>query len=1168
MRSQSTTGTLAGTVLDSTGAVIKDASITIKNVASGETWTSQSNHDGFFAVSTLPAAAYEVTVVANGFERYHATGIALTGGESRSMTITLKVGQTSESVEVEGNVTDLAPVNSGEKTYTISAEDLSQLSLVSRDATEIIDIMPGALMVANGGVNKAASDNQTVGLNVNGPIGNNSVNGQWIDVTMDGGHTFDPGASGNSVPVTANQDMISEVKILTSNFTADNPKGPVVVNTVSKSGGKDFHGDIRFNARNSTLNSNDAFAKANNVSKPNSSYYYPGFGVGGPIVIPGTNFNKNRQKLFFHESFEYYKQLNDYGVERAFVMTPDMLNGDFSAISSFGSVAGGSALSATPSQPNWASGAWGSPWIAYNQGAAAARLQGCTVSASGVLSPACIDPNGQALMKAYLPAPTTANGQPAGNTGFNYIKDFTGPMNANQNMAKVEWDISDNNKLSAVYNRERQTANWTLGLWTNSASDNAVPAPTGVIGGDQSDFVSTTFMHVFSPSMSSETKFNYTYLTYPESPENPSKILRDDIPNFNLKGIWDPKTAPMVVTWGAGFPNLGAIGDAFHPNFICYTKIPAVGEDLTKVVGKHTAKAGFYLEDIFHTQDNWTQFMGAISYANWAPSVTGNMYADTLTGIGLTGYYEQAQPPNPVTINSKTLSFYAQDSWEVTHRLTLQYGMRFDHYGKPYQPDYGIAVFNTKTYNNDPAQLDNNTGVEWHSQNSNVPLSGASSRLVFFSPRLGAAFDAFGNGSTIVRGGWGMYRAYDSVQSNSYTAPAQTALGSFAWTCGFNDPLCPSVEDIDTHALPAPDFGKAPLGPGLKAINTMDPTDDEQPLVTTFSATVDQKLPAKFNAEVSYVGNTSYDLQQQLNYNAIPLGTLLTNPQNCSITTVTCQSAYRPFQNYEGITNTMTAGKGRFDSMQASLQRSAGHVVLMLNYTFSKQLGNGLIGTSTSGYKDYGVKEYYGVLQGNRPQVVSAAYVFTLPKLQAAQSLVRQIAGGWELSGVTQVESGANLTSSGNSGWNLNMSLAALPNGSALDNIHLLGTPDIQLQPLITCNPRHGNPSGVYLNANCFAPPPGNGVNGTTNMPYLPGPMFWKSDLTMMKNFRIKERQSFQVRAAGFNFLNHDLLSFAPSDSNLQLIYGPDGKIDNPNFGRAMNHYGQRIMEFGAKYTF
>jgi hypothetical protein len=166
------------------------------------------------------------------------------------------------------------------------------------------------------------------------------------------------------------------------------------------------------------------------------------------------------------------------------------------------------------------------------------------------------------------------------------------------------------------------------------------------------------------------------------------------------------------------------------------------------------------------------------------------------------------------------------------------------------------------------------------------------------------------------------------------------------------------------------------------------------------------------------------------------------------------------------------------------------------------------------------------------------------------------------------VESGANLTSTSNSGWNLGMNLAGLPNGAASDNIHLLGTPDVQLQPVITCNPRHGNPSGVYLNVSCFAPPPGNGVNGTTKMPYLPGPMFWKSDLTMLKNFQIKEKQSLQVRVAGFNFLNHDLLSFAPGDSNLQLIFGPDGKVDNPNFGKAMNHYGQRIMEFGAKYTF
>ncbi len=222
------------------GAVVVGAAITVKNSASGEVRVTTTNREGYFSITELPAATYEIIVTAEGFTRYHASGIALTGGDDRTISISLKVGSTSETVEVTSTETALAQTDSGEKSYTISAGDLQQLTLVSRDATEIVNIMPGAVMSANGGVNAKAFNGQTVGLNLNGPLDNETVNGQSVDVTMDGGHTFDPGAYGNSVPVTANQDMISEVKILTSNFTADNAKGPVVVNVVSKSGGSSF----------------------------------------------------------------------------------------------------------------------------------------------------------------------------------------------------------------------------------------------------------------------------------------------------------------------------------------------------------------------------------------------------------------------------------------------------------------------------------------------------------------------------------------------------------------------------------------------------------------------------------------------------------------------------------------------------------------------------------------------------------------------------------------------------------------------------------------------------------------------------------------------------------------------------------------------------------------
>ena len=1162
-------------MLDGQGAVVVGAAVTVKNAVSAETRTTTTNREGYFSITELPAATYEVTVAAKGFEKYHASGIALTGGDDRTMSISLKVGSANETVEVTSTETELAQTESGEKTYTISAGDLQQLTLVGRDSTEIVNIMPGAVMTANGGVNSKAYNGQTVGLNLNGPLGNENVNGQSVDVTMDGGHTFDPGAYGNSVPVTANQDMISEVKILTSNFTADNAKGPVVVNTVTKQGGGSFHGDFHFYARNAAMNSLESDEKENGVTtKPNESYYYPGATIGGPVIIPGTRFNKSRNKLFFFDGYEYYKQINDAGIESAFVMTPQMLSGDFSNTASYGNnVTGGGLLTATPANPNWSGGAFGGPWVAAPGGksVSAARLSGCTIS-GGILSSACLDPNGVALMKAYLPAPTTASGAPDAN-GNNYVQDVTQPMNMTQNLARVDFDYSDKSKLYVTYNRQHQTATWAVGMWANTASADAVPAPTPLLGGDLSDFVSANFMHVISPSMTSETRFTYTYEDYPATAQDPAKLQRSSIPNFTLKGIYGQPTAPMYATWGSGFPDLGDVGYQFP--LTCYKKIPAAGEDLTKVIGTHTAKAGVYWEFVNNVQNNWGQW-GDLEEGTWAPMVSGNMYADALMGLGHTGYTESAAPP-PQEMADKILSFYAQDDWKLTRRLTVQYGLRFEHYGKPYSPPFGLAQFNPATYSNDPAAVGNNTGVSWHKATSSIPLAGTADTFLFFSPRLGAAYDLFGNGRTILRGGYGKYRAYDSVQSNSYTAAAQTAIGSVAWNCGWNDALCPTYEDIDTHAQ-----GPAVFGNGIPAgtlaspnsINVVSPHDHEQPLVTTYSVTIDQRLPGKMNIEASYVGNSSLYFQPQINVNAVPLGAML-NPSCAAGTSVStaCTQQYRPYQNYQDIQSETTAGKARFDSLQMSLQRTSGFLTLMVNYTYSKSLSDGQLGTnSTSGYADFGVKEFYGVSPSNRPQVLSTAYVVHVPGMTGGNSLTRGIVNGWEVSGITQVESGANLTS-GPSGWNFGYSPAS---GSTTaqqeNNTWLLGTPDITLMPLLTCNPSKGNPKGTYINANCFGLPAGNGVNGTTKMPYIPGPYYWKSDLTGIKNFKVGEHQNVQFRVAGFNFLNHALTSFEPGDSNLKLTnytYANGQEVNNnTNFGQAKWKFGQRIVEVGAKYSF
>ncbi len=416
------------------------------------------------------------------------------------------------------------------------------------------------------------------------------------------------------------------------------------------------------------------------------------------------------------------------------------------------------------------------------------------------------------------------------------------------------------------------------------------------------------------------------------------------------------------------------------------------------------------------------------------------------------------------------------------------------------------------------------------------------------------------------------------MQSNSYTASAQTSIGSVAWSCGWNDPLCPSYEDIDTHAQGPAVFGQGIPAGTLAAPNTIDtvnPKDHEQPLVSTYSVTIDQKLPWRMNIEGSYVGNSSQYFQPQINVNAIPIGAMINSTCAAGATvTVSCQQQYRPYQNYQDILSETTAGKARFDSLEASLQRTSGFLTLMINYTYSKALSDGFTWSSKQYQRLRGLRrerDLHGVSPSDRPNVLSTAYVVHVPSFRGGNALVKGITNGWEISGITQIESGANLTS-GPDGWSFGYTPSAASTSQPENNTSLLGTPDITLMPLLTCNPSKGNPKGTYINASCFSLPAGNGINGTTKMPYIPGPNYWKSDLTAIKNFKIGEHQNAQFRIAGFNFLNHALTSFEAGDPNLDLnnfSFANGQEVNNnPSFGQAKWRYGQRIVELGVKYSF
>lgn len=1198
---QSMFGTVTGTAKDAAGAVVPGANVTVKSNLTGDVRTSVTNGAGYFSVGSLPAGTYTVTVEAKGFAKFIVNDLLLNASDTKTLNIDLKIQTGTEKVEVVSSASEIALADSIEKSATIQQGDLEKLSLMSRNATEFVKIMPGATLAAQGAVNKPATNGMTIGINGfvpdgsnAGGLGNNRINGQTVDITQDGQHVFDPGASGDATPVNPNPSMISEVKVLTASFTSENAKGPVMINTVTKGGGSAFHGEGRFNVRNDAMNSTDHFNKQIGLGKPASSYYYPGFNLGGPIPLPFTSFNKNRNKLFFFESFEYYKQTIDSGVVRAFVPTADMLNGNFTGADTLG--AGRFAMGTIPTMPN--AGVYPGWDTRYNAG--------CRISAAGVLNSACIDPNAQNLLKAYVPAPNVDANTHA---GFNYQAAFSPTQNAYQNVMRTDFAFSDNTKVYVIWSAQRETAQQPFGLW-NGSGDWVVPAPSATLAKNTSDNLGITFLKVFSPTMTSETRFGWVYIDMPSSPSDPAKVSRKDIPGgFAYKGIYGNAMTPAVLSWGQSIPNLGDVGHDAHPDFTCNKGLPSFSENFTKVLKTHETKYGFYYEHTFNKQDNWGQYMGVFTYDPWN-TISGNNYADILMGIGFNGYFEQALP-EPTSIAQNIWAAYAQDQWRVNRRLTINYGMRFEHYAKPYAAnDWGLAMWDPGRYNPNSTPNDN-TGVLWHSLNASIPMSGADSRFLFFSPRVGAAIDIFGNGKTIIRGGWGKYRAYDSLQSNAYTGPAQTAMGSVGLNCnglraaaGTSDAVnCSTWAGLENlYVGPPTSFGQS-LGPGLKGISVQTRGNDEQPLVTSYSLNLDQRLPGKFMAELSYVGNHTDFSQATVNLNAIPLGTLhlLANQAapgggSCSApagggTPWVCDGlqALRPYKNYQGMTGSVTAGKAQYDAFQAEVKRNVGWLSLMANYSFSKALGsngwNVANGTMNAILPDYGTSTFWGILPLNRAHAFNVAYVLTVPKFQS--KFLNGVAGGWQISGITQIQSGAQLSNqSGSTGLNFNYGRTNATDGDGnttiyYDAAHLLGTPDITLYPLITCNPAKGNPEGRFMNPNCFAPAPA-GQLGSTHMPYLPGPRYWNSDISVQKTFNITERQKVEFRFSAFNFMNHGLLSFGSGrDAHLDVGFDAAGNVNNATdsahacpgpqctaMGYATNHYGHRTLELGMRYTF
>ncbi len=558
--------------------------------------------------------------------------------------------------------------------------------------------------------------------------------------------------------------------------------------------------------------------------------------------------------------------------------------------------------------------------------------------------------------------------------------------------------------------------------------------------------------------------------------------------------------------------------------------------------------------------------MGALRFSNGNSNSLGNDYADML--IGNLNTFQQYSFNRINDISYRTYEGFVQDSWKVNKRLTLELGVRISRF-TPWidRLNYGYSIFDASKYNTSCTTIQY-CGFLWNKKDSSVPNGGFPTKAAFWQPRFGMAYDVFGNGKTVIRGGWGMYYFHSGQFTTGLDVSAGVGVINLSNNQGIGQ--SPYVVGGSANATPlmvrdleSMNFSSAALSPG-----GVDSQDDRQPLTKSYSFTIAQRMPWSSLLELAYVGNESSDLLNNTgggagsSGNLVPLGAMLSSNNGGVDPSSLTANNFRPIKAYGNFLLATHNMYANYNSMQATWARTKGRYTVNLNYTFAKALG-----IIASNYDPFNMNNNYGVMPSNRTHLFNLAY-----SVELGSPVQNKVAGGfvngWQVSGLVQLQSGANLTGNRGNNFGINTNSYKIPGTTQnVSTTSLLGTPDIQLRPIVTCDPTANLAEHQYINGNCFAIPTQIGQNGPTTLPVVYGPAFFNTDLGLFKNFNIKEKMKLQFRATGYNFLNHPLWSF--SNTNLTLGYsGSTGLLNSPTFGYVTQKQGRRTIQLAVKFIF
>ena len=1173
---QEITGNIVGTVKDSAGAAVAGATVTVVIPSQSDkvVRTVTTSDEGTFSVPNVPVNVYTVTVEAANFKKSVTTEVKVDVGARRNVDIVLEAGNIAEVVTVTADTVAVETTTPTAST-TINGDQVRELSLNNRNWVQLVTLAPGVSNDLNDSVSVGTTDPQTGTVNIIG-ISVNGARSSQNTFTVDGADITDRG-SNLTIQAYPSVDSIGEFRVLRSLYPAESGRsGGGQINVVTRSGQSSFRGSVyefvrneKFNANTPSLNSlvtvpatlgRDENGKVNRQPFRYNNY---GWTLGGPVYFlkfgerdPGDYFGK-WSKTFFFFSQEFRNDIR-YPIFTTTVPNQLQRNAQFTV-----------------------------PICIQASGTTCtAQINGTTAAPVTLTG---INPVSQQYVNLIY------NNLPLPNSGTNtLIAGFRNVADFRQEMIKIDHSFSDQFSMNYRYQRDKIP---TIDANALFSSGSGLPGVSTTSTDSPGRTHTLQGVYTVSSNLIVEGRYNFGYGAILS--ENVGLLARNRTPiSVPLPYPVTRDRVPTIA--GNGFTGLTGYGP--YDNFSWKSNISG---NITWILGDHTTKYGLVWSKNRKNENNLSGFNEAQFSAFTVPggsstniiatggNLTQQQWANFLLGTNST--LTQAQFDYTADLRQEAFEAYAQDEWKLRRNLTLYAGVRYSFFGSPYDRNGRLSNFAPDLFRTANAPLvegdgDRVPGTGNYCNGLIVNTNGSASfpnctpalspwgKYVIdvpkndFAPRIGLAWDPFGDGRTAVRTGYGIYHE-------------QVLNATFLNIIIQNPPFQQNC------VVSGVSISNAPTNCSVQAANLVSNLRAVQPNWKTpymqhWSLDFQRQLTNKTLVTAGYFGSKGtnliggYELNllrpgQALNSLCAPIG-------NTTTPTVPCQQPnqaffittgaggeqildqIRPYRGYRSITMIDPRYNSNYHSLQISgQQRFTGASQINVAYTWSKNLTDNPNDRSAAPQNSYDINSEKARAALDRRHIFTVNWIYELPFFSDQRGFIGKVLGGWQASGIATFQTGLGLT----------------PTVSGFDpaGLGLIPPPLTVARAAVSCNPNEGGAQTPqqWFNTSCFQVVPINNTNpnpaviGNASRGLIEGPGTKRVDFTMTKNLRFGERFRLQLRGEAFNVFNwtnpRGVNTTVWSATTQPVAQGGNG---TSLFGQVVSFRDPRVMQFGAKFFF